>query len=296
MTDEEITSFLAVVKTGTFSGAADLLYITHPALTHRIKSLEKDLGYALIVRNPGIRKVTLTPKGEMFVPIAEQWKTLLTSARMIHDVSPQDSFSIAAIESISMFVMAPVCQKLINTYPNLRLSVKLQYSTNTYEDMRHRTVDFGIINNTQYSKEFHCQPAFQEKMVFVSKRGTEYPDIVSPQNLNGLDSIFVPWSSEYEMWYHYWFGDKNQYSIYLQNTYLIKDCLTKDHSWVIVPASVGNWLETFPEYKIHEIQNGPASRTNYFLTPRTSSSPYINDIKEALRSELSLIRGFKILF
>lgn len=296
MTTEEISSFLAVVKAGTLSGAADILYITQPALTHRITSLEEELGYPLIVRKPGIRKAMLTPKGELFVAMANQYIKLTNKAYELRRAETSERFSIAAIESISSLVMAPVCQKLMEQYSNLRLSIKLQYSVQTYEDMINHSVDLGIINNTQYCKELYCQPAFREDMVFVCRTGAGYPDIIEPKDLDGKNSILVPWFTDFEMWYQYWFHDNNEYSIFLQNTYILKDCLNTETRWSIVPASVGNWLDSFSEFEIHAIHNGPVSRTNYFLTHRDSSSPYIQKVYDILRKELLSQRGISIMF
>lgn len=295
MTNEEIRSFLAVVRTGTLSDAAEHLYVTHPTLTQRITSLEKSLGYKLIERHPGVRKVKITSRGEALIPIAEQWLNLSEAARAIGNETPMDHFSIAAIESISTFIMAPICTKLINQYPNLRLKIKLQYSANTYDDMHHHLVDLGIINNTQYSKDLLCRPSFQEDMFFVCKTGAGYSPVVHPRDLNGCNSIFVPWFNDFEVWYHYWFHD-DPCRIYLQNINLLKICMDQGDGWTIVPASVANWLDSFPEFELHTIENGPGFRTNYFLTGKGEDSPYILSVFDLLKNELAHHRGFRILF
>ena len=73
MTRTELESFLAVVQAGSLSAAAKNLYITQPALSRRIQSLEQELGYPLLQRSPGVRKATLTAQGEQFVSLATQW-------------------------------------------------------------------------------------------------------------------------------------------------------------------------------------------------------------------------------
>ena len=47
MTQSEITAFLAIIQCGSFSSAAEHLYITQPALSRRIQALEKKVGYKL---------------------------------------------------------------------------------------------------------------------------------------------------------------------------------------------------------------------------------------------------------
>lgn len=50
MTELEIEAFLAIVKSGSISAAAQELYVTQPALSRRIGALEQELGYCLMNR------------------------------------------------------------------------------------------------------------------------------------------------------------------------------------------------------------------------------------------------------
>ena len=63
MTFLEIEAFLSIVQYGSFSAAAEKLYVTQPALGRRIRALEEELGYSLFVRNKGVRHVELTRQG-----------------------------------------------------------------------------------------------------------------------------------------------------------------------------------------------------------------------------------------
>ena len=44
MTEREIEAFLTIVRTGSISAAAEVLYVTQPALSRRIRALEQELG------------------------------------------------------------------------------------------------------------------------------------------------------------------------------------------------------------------------------------------------------------
>ena len=50
MTQVELSTFLAIVKYGSISLAAEKLYITQPAICRGLLSLENELGYALLER------------------------------------------------------------------------------------------------------------------------------------------------------------------------------------------------------------------------------------------------------
>jgi len=68
MTFEQFSYFLAVAKHGSFSLAADELFISQSSLSKQIKALESDLGNVLINRKS--YPITLTPAGKHFVKLA----------------------------------------------------------------------------------------------------------------------------------------------------------------------------------------------------------------------------------
>ena len=58
-------TFLAVVTTGSFQGAADGLNVTQTAVSARIRSLEDELGRRVFVRNKAGARLTVA--GQLFL-------------------------------------------------------------------------------------------------------------------------------------------------------------------------------------------------------------------------------------
>src|SRR3954453_13602016 len=68
MTLRQLEYLVAVVEEGSFTRAAERLYVSQPALSHQIRALEKDVGGELLERLP--HAVHLTPMGRAFLPHA----------------------------------------------------------------------------------------------------------------------------------------------------------------------------------------------------------------------------------
>src|SRR3954447_3129948 len=68
MSLRQMEYLVAVVEEGSFTRAAQRLFVTQPALSHQIKALETSLGGALLERRP--QAVHLTPLGRAFLPHA----------------------------------------------------------------------------------------------------------------------------------------------------------------------------------------------------------------------------------
>ncbi|RLL47050.1 LysR family transcriptional regulator [Oceanobacillus piezotolerans] len=70
MNIDHIETFVYVVHLGSIQKAAEALGLSQPAVTARIKTLERNLGIHLFLRKG--RGLILTAEGETFVPYAEQ--------------------------------------------------------------------------------------------------------------------------------------------------------------------------------------------------------------------------------
>lgn len=72
MTFNQINYFLAIVECGTFSNAAEEMYISQSSLSKQIKSLELELGVSLFQRSGN--KISITPAGSIFYEYAKTVK------------------------------------------------------------------------------------------------------------------------------------------------------------------------------------------------------------------------------
>ena len=77
MTILQIEYFIEIVKSGSFTKAAEKLYVTHQALSLQIQALEKELGMPLFDRS-NRRKLILEESGRI---LYEAWEPLLEAHR-----------------------------------------------------------------------------------------------------------------------------------------------------------------------------------------------------------------------
>jgi DNA-binding transcriptional LysR family regulator len=81
----QLRYFCAIVKQGTFTRAAESVYVAQPSLSQQILKLEDELGGKLFYRLP--RAARLTPLGEFFLPralaILQEIRDSKTEARKI---------------------------------------------------------------------------------------------------------------------------------------------------------------------------------------------------------------------
>lgn len=145
--------FLAVVREGSITAAAQSLHMTQPTLSKQLMELEDELGKQLFVR--GKHRVRLTEAGEFMyrraqeiVDLADRTRTALRS----QDGTIAGDISIGCGETEGMRVLIHAMKALIADHPHVRFHL---YSGND-EDVSARLekglVDFGLfVGNTDLS-------------------------------------------------------------------------------------------------------------------------------------------------
>jgi len=102
--------FAAVAAHGSFSRAANELYLTQPALSRQVKSLEDEIGVALIVR--GQNAISLTAAGEAFF---EEAKDILArvdvAVRRIKTRPHGEKLRIGYVHSLTAGLMPRVVER-----------------------------------------------------------------------------------------------------------------------------------------------------------------------------------------
>ena len=97
-----LEDFLAIAEERGFSRAAERRHVTQPALSRRIRSLEKWLGTPLFERSS--HTLTLTPAGETFRHVAEDvLRRVLAGRQEAHEVArlKAETIYVAATHSLS---------------------------------------------------------------------------------------------------------------------------------------------------------------------------------------------------
>ena len=81
MTEQQMNYMIALVEEGSFSKAANRLFVSQPSISQLIKKIELQLGTPLIER--GHREIILTPAGESFYNTAKKYKLRSDSLKML---------------------------------------------------------------------------------------------------------------------------------------------------------------------------------------------------------------------
>ncbi len=140
---KQVLYFLSIVTTGSFSAAADELYITQSSISKQILALEKELEVSLFDRSN--RKISLTQAGETFLRHARNlntdYQTLLAD---LSKYKTTPNFSIIAIPVIAQYGITTHLAQFKSAHPKLNFTL----------DEREAAAILPALNNHQYDLAF----------------------------------------------------------------------------------------------------------------------------------------------
>ncbi|HEK1685128.1 TPA: DNA-binding transcriptional regulator DsdC [Pseudomonas putida] len=133
-------TFLIAARHLSFSKAADELFLTASAVSHRIARLEEGLKLKLFHRLP--RQVSLTADGERFYQIMQNTMDALDQAMQSRaDEQVRGQLSLYVRPSIVQYWLIPRLAGFVEQYPDVQLDIRVG---NERVDYRTRSVDLVL--------------------------------------------------------------------------------------------------------------------------------------------------------
>ena len=193
MDTQALTAFLAVAESGSFSTAAERLFLTQPAVSKRIAQLEQQLGTRLFDRVG--RRIRLTEAGEALLPRARQ--VLLDLEDMSRAISNltgtvSGTLRIGTSHHIGLHRLPPVLRRFSREYPDVKLDIHFIDSEEAWEAVLHGDLEMGVVTlPPQPDPRLHSEAVWQDPLVFMA--APEHPlarlESVPLETLTGYSAI-----------------------------------------------------------------------------------------------------------
>ena len=296
MTYQDIHRFRTRAASSSPSKAAESRFISQPALSHRLSTLEEELGTELIIRRKGSRTLELTDAGQRFVPIARKWEQLWIETGKIKFERPSTQLRIVNVDSLNFYFMPQVIENFLESHPKCSLHINTMQSNLSYKSIENKEADLGLITNPHFFKKVQTIPLFEEQLVFVCHKSASYQDGILPSQLNSTDEIYIPWSNTFLMWHDYWFGNDPEVKVMLDNMALLRQLLDLKDAWAIMPATLGHKLAENENCRIVSLENGPEYRTCYaIMNDQRNAHPLVTEFLQELLNTVSKIPEIRLL-
>ena len=175
----QLRYFVTVVRDGTFTKAAERLYITQPSLSEQIRKLETELGSPLFQRLG--RKLALTSAGESFLPHAEKVMFEVEQARArVQEVNGlrRGRLSIGVLPSAAARLLPKFLAEFRHRHPGVEVVLREENDSSEFEQMVHDGVlDLAIVRlPPRRRSDLEVEFIVREPMVVVVPPGHRLGD------------------------------------------------------------------------------------------------------------------------
>jgi DNA-binding transcriptional LysR family regulator len=195
----QLNSFCTVAEEGSFSAAAEKMYISQPSVSQHIASLEEHFGVQLFNRRK--RQIRLTPEGRL----------LYTAAREIlerlNDVTERMK-SLRSLETGTLNVgytpgldtgpVPGVFAEYASVFPGVKLHLMCANTSGLLERLRNGDLELALAERNLHAPseaDISSHVVGIQHLIFVTAKDTPLPERpLAPADLQGMPFIF--WSED----------------------------------------------------------------------------------------------------
>jgi LysR family hydrogen peroxide-inducible transcriptional activator len=167
----QLRYFCAVVRTGSFTRAAEEENISQPSLSESIRKLEASVGAPLFTRLG--RGVKLTAQGERLLPHAQQVLRQISEARRAIDAAGGKAagrLAVGVIPTILPYFVAPQLGDFTRAYPHIDLELHEDQTRRLVERLQDGELDLAVLALPLKNPDLVCSELFREPLLLaVSK-------------------------------------------------------------------------------------------------------------------------------
>ena len=165
----QLRYFTAIAQHGTFSKAAEQVFVAQSALSHQLAQLEEELGTRLFHRSR--RGVELTESGRIFLAhataILRQVDDARASVRNIEG-DPSGKVVFGVPHSVSNALALPLLQTIRQRLPKVELELTEELTGNLIPQLRSGQINLAVLFDDGTLDEFAHEYLLDEHLALIS--------------------------------------------------------------------------------------------------------------------------------
>lgn len=216
--------------------AAERLFVSQPALSQRLQSIEREWGTQIFVRSK--KGLTITPAGEKIIAYAEE--TLKRQERVKEEISALESkvygtLKLAVASVIGQYWLPNVLKQFVDRYPHVKISLVTGWSSEIMQHLYEHDTHLGIIRGHPEWKG-ERQHLFSDPLYLVDT------NIRSVEELKETEKPFIQFRSdstyyqEIQDWWYTHFNTPPVRTIVVDQIETCKQMALNGIGYAILPA------------------------------------------------------------
>ena len=162
---KQLECFAAVVKYGSFTVAAQHLYLSQPTVSAHVRTLEEELGRRLLLRTT--KSLEVTPKGREVYDCAVKMLSLQTRIRRACAPDEEHIIRLGASTIPSAYILPQLLPEFGRRCPDVYFTVTQTNSQGVVEGLADGIFDLGLLG-MKGDDRVTCIPFCEDRMVLIA--------------------------------------------------------------------------------------------------------------------------------
>jgi len=267
MTEYEMLSVLA--EELNMRKAAERLYVTQPALSQRLRNIERQWGTEIFIRSK--RGLVLTPAGEKIIDFVN--KTLAEKEKVIDELSLMQSevsgtLKLAVASILGQYWLPNILKLYVKKYPNVKISLITGWSSEILHQFEEENYHIGIIRGNPDWRGMK-KLLFRDDLVLVDT------EIQSIKELKTTDRPFIQFKSdstyyqEIQAWWHEHFQSPPERTIVVDHIETCKQMALNGIGFAILPSISLTENDKIYKIPLRYSKGEEVSRDSWIITHET---------------------------
>lgn len=182
--------FIAVAESGSFSRAAEKLFIAQPPLSMQIRQLEDEVGVPLLLRHS--RGVQLTKAGQVFLGEAKQVLAGVERAKLLAAQQEHSGLiRVAFVPSAAHTILPRLLKRLRDARPQAEVDVAEMITSAQVEALRTGRIDAGLARAIPGASATLARFALDDPFCLALPRGHPLSGRAPLELAKAADAVFV---------------------------------------------------------------------------------------------------------
>jgi LysR family transcriptional regulator, transcriptional activator of the cysJI operon len=184
--EARLRAFAAIVRSGSLSAAAKELYVSQPAISKHLASLEAETGQRLVTR--GREGAALTPAGQVLADFVLRAEALLANAHRALAAGAEGetgSLALAASGVPGTYLLTELIARFRERHPGVAIDLGVTTSEGALELVRAHRSELAVVGGLTVPAELESEPLLDDDIVLVGPASLGRKRM-RPKDLEGL--------------------------------------------------------------------------------------------------------------
>ncbi len=193
MTLQQLRYFLAACRHGSFTAAAESLFIAQPSVAEQIRRLEQEMGVRLFVRTG--RRLELTEAGQTLRVHAERVQAAVEAAEAAMQGARHLRGGVASLGTFGVaqgYLVSGLVTNFVARHPDVVVRVVGQHSSEVIEHVRNGELEVGLVCLPVNEPTLEVEPIISDDVLVMAGPALGIEGPVSIQTFAAQKLIWWP--------------------------------------------------------------------------------------------------------